>query len=91
MTRIIDPKGNPIKLTPSQKNAIYKKAKALRETVKSSLCSKTECWKPTEHNVKKMLNQEFKTKKHREAYIKHMKAIDADPGDYNVEGMRRGK
>jgi len=85
---VVNKEGKPIKLTSYQKNSLYKLAKDLKEEIKSALCSKTECWKPTENNVKKMIEIEFKAYPKIDLFKKAMKAIGADPKDYNIDRLR---
>ena len=86
---VVDIHGNPIKLSSRQKNAIYAKAKKLKSEIKDSLCTFKECQNPSERNVQKMIHGELKNK-NIEAFKKNMKAIGADPKDYNTEKLRRG-
>lgn len=90
-TRIVDEHNNPTKLSSRQKNVIYKKAKELKGELREALCTKTECFKPTEVNVRKMINSEMRVKHKVQLFKNSMKAIDADPRDFNVERIRKGR
>lgn len=87
--RIVDKQGNTIKLTSFQKDALYAKAKTLREEVRGSLCTKSEARNPTAKNVDKMISSEFRNSPKMEEYRKTMQAIGADPGDSSIEKLRR--
>ena len=89
--KLIDTAGNPVKLSSYQKNHFYKKAKEFKETIKGALLTEKECWNPSEHNVQKMLDREFRVKGHIDKLKQHMRAIGADPRDYDVEKIRRRK
>jgi len=88
---IVDTKGNPIKLSPRQKNEIYRKAKEMREKIKDSLLTKSECWNPSDKNVQKMLKREFPMGQMVDSFRNHMRAIGADPRDISTERMRRAR
>jgi len=86
---LIDDDGKKInKVTTYHKNKIYKQVKQLREELRGTLCTKSECWNPTDRNVQKMLYNELKNPKTR-AYEMAMKAIGADPKDCSTESLRR--
>jgi len=86
---VVDDSGQPVTiLTPHNKNKMYAQAKALKEDIRNSLCTKSECWNPTEKNVKRMIHNEMKNPK-VQAYKMAMQAIGADPKDCAVEGLRR--
>jgi hypothetical protein len=87
--RIVDPHGKDIKLTDRQKNEIYRKARELKEKLRDGMCTKNECWNPSEKNVNKMLKSEFKQAPQVELYRKSMQAIGADPKDISTERLRR--
>lgn len=89
MPNIVDEKGNPINLTDRQKNALYSQAKELKQKISDGLCSRDECRIPNDKNVHKMINSEFKNSEKVETFRKAMKAIGADPKDYNIERWRR--
>lgn len=84
-------KGREVKLNDWQKNRIYSRAKELKESLKGSLLSKDECWNPTEANVAKMRKNEFSTNR-KMAWLRYkdsMRAIGAEPSDYNQDRLRR--
>jgi hypothetical protein len=87
--RIVDPSGRDIKLSDRQKNEIYRRAQELKIKLKDGLCSKNECWNPSDRNVNKMLKGEFKLAPQVELYRKSMQAIGADPRDISTEKLRR--
>lgn len=87
--RIVNPKGQEIKLTSYQKNEIYRRAKAMKESLSDKLCTKRECRNATPENVKKMLNSEFKSSTQMDIYKKSMQVIGADEKDCDVERLRR--
>ena len=87
--RIVDPKGREITLTTAQKNGIYRKAKAMRESLTEKMCTRQECSKATPERVDKMLNSEFKARPQMEYYKQSMQAIGADPKDADPERLRR--
>lgn len=87
--KIVDEKGNETKLSSQVKNSLYKQARALGEKIKKSLCTRDECWHPTEKNVDKMINSEFKISDQIDYFTKAMKAVGADPREYDIERMRR--
>lgn len=89
--KVVDSKGRPVKLSEQQKSTLYGRAKELKEEIKSGLCTKDECFNPTENNVKKMLNSEFKLRPKVEVYNKIMRMLGADPREVNIETLRRGK
>lgn len=86
--KVVDKKGNPTILKSYQKNGLYDKAKKLKEEIRDNLCNKDECDYPTERNVKKMIHSEFGVQAKIEEYKKCMKAIGADPKDYNIDKLR---
>jgi hypothetical protein len=88
-SKIVDKRGNEIKLSSYQKNEIYRRAKALKERLPDKLCTRSECAHATPENVNKMLKSEFRTSLATEYYIKSMKAIGADPKDCDIEKLRR--
>jgi len=87
--RIVNERGDGIKLTSTQKNAIYEKAKKLKENIRNNMCTQNELHSPTERNVNKMIHGEMAMTKQTEAFKKHMQAIGADPRDYSTERLRR--
>ena len=88
---VLDDNGKKIdKITVYHKNKIYKQAKELRENLHNNMCTKSECWNPTDRNIQKMIKNELKNP-HTRAYKMAMQAIGADPKDYDVEKLRRGK
>jgi hypothetical protein len=90
-TKITDEKGNEINLSSHQKNSLYSQAKKLESEIKESLCTKDECWTPNHKNVQKMINSEFQANGKIEKFQKAMKALGADPKEFNIEKLRRGK
>ena len=88
-TRIVDRRGNDIKLSDRQKNEIYRKARDMKERLRDGMCTKNECWAPTDRNVNKMLKGEFKLAPQVELYKKSMQVIGADPKDISTERLRR--
>jgi spore maturation protein CgeB len=89
--KIVDKKGNPINLTDRQKNVFYQQAREMKEKIQNSLCTKDECHEPTERNVKKMIESEFKMHPLVEGYRKRMQAIGADEKELDIDKLRRGK
>lgn len=89
MRKLVDPRGNPTTINSRQKNAIYHRAKELREQIKDGLCTRRELNNPTDRNVHKMIHGEMANTKKVEEYKKCMEAIGADPGDMSVEKLRR--
>ena len=85
---VVNKQGEHYNLSSYQKNGIYRMARDLRDNIKDSLCSKSECREPTDHNVKKMILSEFKAKKKIREFKDRMKAIGADPKDMDIERMR---
>lgn len=86
---LIDDDGKRInKVTSYHKNKIYKQVKQLGEDLRGTLCTRSECWNPTDRNVQKMLYNELKNPKTR-AYEMAMKAIGADPKECSTERLRR--
>ena len=86
---VVDTKGNRQVLSSYQKNELYRKARELKEQIAKGMCSKNETRHPTEKNVKKMLNSEFKLSSKMTEFRKSMEAIGADPKDYSTERLRR--
>lgn len=86
---VVDKQGNKQNLSSYQKNELYRKARDLKLQIEKGICSKTETRIPNEKNVQKMLHSEFKIHNKIEEFKKTMKAIGADPKDYNVERLRR--
>lgn len=86
---LIDDNGKVInKVTGFHKNKMYKQAKHLKEELRDTMCTKSECWKPDDKNINKMINNEMRNKK-VEAYKTAMKAIGADPKDCDPDRLRR--
>ena len=86
---VVNKQGEHYNLSSYQKNGIYRLARDLRDNIKDSLCSKSECREPTDHNVKKMILSEFKAKKKIREFKDRMKAIGADEKDYCIDRLRR--
>lgn len=85
---LMDDDGKPIQNPTSfHRNKIYKQVKALREDLKSELCTKSECWNPIDKNVQKMV-RELKNPR-VQSFKLAMKAIGADPKDCDTERLRR--
>jgi len=87
--KLVDRTGAPTVLKTYQKNGLYSKAKKLRSEISEGLCGKEECSSPTDKNVNKMIHSEFRLNPKIEEYKKCMKAIGADPRDYDVNRLRR--
>lgn len=88
---LVDDDGRPIrKVNAFHKNKLYRQAKDLRTKLREELPTKSEHWNPTKENVLKVLHQEIKNKDIKR-YKMAMKAIGADPHDYNMEKIRRGR
>ena len=86
---VVNPNGDRINLSTYQRNELYRKARDLKNQIEDSLCTKTETRIPNDRNVQKMLHSEFKVSPKIEEFKKTMRAIGADPKDYNVERLRR--
>ena len=86
---VVDAKGNRQILSSYQKNELYRKARELKEQIAKGMCSIRETKQPTEKNIKKMLNSEFKLGNKMNEFRKSMEAIGADPKDYSTEKLRR--
>jgi hypothetical protein len=87
--QVVNRHGDPIKLTTQQKNALYRQAKAIRETLPDRLVSRNETHHTEGHAIRKMLGSEFKAHGQIEYMKKCMKAIGADSKDYDTERLRR--
>jgi hypothetical protein len=87
--KIVDKFNNPTKLSSQQKNELYRKARDLKEQIAKGMCSIRETKQPTEKNINKMLNSEFKLGNKMIEFRKSMEAIGADPKDYETERLRR--
>lgn len=85
--KIVNKDGKRVSLSAHQKNAIYSKAKDLKESIKNGLCTKEECDHPTDVNVKKM-QKEFQMTDMMTKYRNSMKALNAEPETYSFEKMR---
>ncbi len=88
-TKIVNRDGREIKLTVQQQNALYRQAKEIRSKLPDQLVSKNDTHKTEGDAIKKMLGSEFKQHGNIEYMKKAMKAIGADPRDYDTERMRR--
>ena len=86
---VVDAKGNRQVLSSYQKNELYRKARDLKEQIAKGMCSVRETKQPTEKNINKMLNSEFKLANKMTEFRKSMEAIGADPKDYATERLRR--
>lgn len=86
---VVDAKGNRQILSSYQKNELYRKARDLKEEITKGMCSIRETKQPTEKNVNKMLNSEFKLGSKMNEFRKSMEAIGADPKEYSTEKLRR--
>jgi hypothetical protein len=87
--RIVNRRGDPITLTTQQKNALYRQAKAIRESLPDRLVSRNETHHTEGRAIQKMLGSEFKAHGQIEYMKKCMKAIGADSKDYDTERLRR--
>ena len=61
----------------------------MKEQFVHGLCTVRETKEPTDKNVNKMIHSEFALKGKIDKFKQSMKAIGADPKDYNVEKLRR--
>ena len=82
-------RGEQIKLTSYQKNALYKQAKDLERKIAPSLSSRKEMRSGSDRDVNKHIQQEQSTSNDQTKYRKIMRAIDSDPKDRNLERFRR--
>ena len=90
-TQVVDRHGRPQKLSSYQKNALYRQAKNIQGDIRERYLSKNDCWKVNDRNVQKMERAE-KPLSNKVTYMKKcMKAIGADPSDYNPERYRRNR
>ena len=87
--QIVDRNGNPQTLSSYQKNKIYQRARELQNEIYEGMCTKDECWNPTDYNCEKMIRKEFPLKDKIAEYKRCMKAIGADPKDLDTEKLRR--
>lgn len=89
--KFIDKCGREIRPNSFIKNKMWHEAKQLREEIRDGMCTKTECWRPDERNVNKMIRREFPLKDKVERYKKFMRALGPDEKDLNTERLRRGR
>ena len=87
--RLVNREGRPITLTTQQKNALYRQAKAIRETLPDRLVSRNETHHTEGRAIQKMLGSEFKAHGQIKYMKECMKAIGADARDYDIERQRR--
>lgn len=87
--RIVNRHGTPITLSTKQKNAFYRQAKSIRETLPDRMVSRNETHHTEGHAIKKMIGSEFKAHGQIKYMKECMKAIGADPRDYDAERLRR--
>lgn len=88
---LVDDDGKKInKVNTYHKNKIYRQAKQLREVLRDTLPTKSEHWNPSEKNVQKVLHQELRNPQ-IQSFKMAMQAIGADPKDYNIEKIRKGR
>lgn len=91
--KIISDKGEIDRLTDFQKNDLYARAKVLKEKIREALLSQSELDIASPENVQKHIRGES-TQGHTKAvedFRNIMKKLGADPKDYSVEELRRGK
>lgn len=91
--KIVTEKGEIERLTSYQKNDLYAKARVLKEKIREALLSQSELDDPSPENVMKHIKGES-TKEHNDSitlFRDIMKSIGADPKDYSIEELRRGK
>ena len=84
-----DKNGNQVKLSPYMKNKIYREAKELKGKIKDNLCTKGECWNPTNSNIYKMAHREMGMNPDKVRFDALMGNLGADPKDKNLERLRR--
>lgn len=91
--KLVTEKGEIDRLTSYQKNDLYAKARVLKEKIREALLSQSELDDPSPENVMKHIKGES-TKEHNDSitlFRDIMKSIGADPKDYSIEELRRGK
>ena len=90
MYKLTDENGKEIKLSSYQKNEIYRKAKEMKEELKSARLTKSEHWKATPENVQKFIKQEGNPVfiKRMEQFRNNMRVIGADPSDLRIPEFR---
>jgi len=91
--KIVTERGEIDRLTSSQKNDMYARARMLKEQIREALLSQSELDNPTPENVQKHIKGES-TKEHNDSitlFRDIMKTLGADPKDYSIEELRRGK
>lgn len=86
---IVNRHGEPIQLTTQQKNALYRQAKRIKETLPDCLCTRRETHQSKGRAVQKMLHSEFRAHPKMEYMKKCMTAIGADPRECNPNNYRR--
>ena len=87
-TQVVDKHGRPQVLSARQKNALYHQSKNIQRTMKDGMCTKKQCWDTDERALLRMKGE--RGMKHEINYMKKaMKAIGADPRDYDPERLRR--
>lgn len=87
--RITDKSGNPITLTPYQKQELYRQACQLRQEILDGMLTQNQCWTRNEYNTDLMVKREFPLTDKIKKYKKLMQAIGADPQDRLMETFRR--
>lgn len=87
--RVVDKSGRPQQLSSYQKNALYKQAREIKEKMKDGMCSKKQCWDTDERAIRKMQHSEMRMSPEIKKMKQNMKAIGADPRDFDPERVRR--
>ena len=86
---VVNKQGDRFNLSTYQRNELYRQARDLKSQIEEGLCSKQETRIANDKNVEKMLKSEFPLEHRIGKYKKIMRAIGADPKDYNTEKLRR--
>ena len=72
-------------MRPKEKDKLWKRYKDLKGYIGDRMCTKSEMWKPTDHNVDKHIKETFLTNKAREEF----KRIGKELGEpSNAETLR---
>lgn len=87
--RIVNRHGEEIKLSTSQKNALYRQAKDIREKMVDRMCTRHETHRTDERTVRKMLHSEFANHDKMTYYNKAMKAVGAVGREVDLNNYRR--
>ena len=75
-------------MKPIEKDRLWRRKKELNTYIKGRMCTKSEMWKPTEHNALKHIKEQRLTDEAVRERKEIIKKLGEDPKSRNKEGLR---